>query len=92
MNPRSAGGPSGLRYLLVELWPEEVKEKIYEELRLNWVEKKTSKLWSMKLLQTIPKKKEEPGLQDLRPLMLLEVTRKIWVGLIMTRIGDFWRK
>ena len=72
--------------------PLEVKDKIYEELRLNWVEKKTSKLWNMKLLQTIPKKKEDPGLQDLRPLMLLEVTRKIWVGLIMTRIGDFCRK
>ena len=46
----------------------------------------------MKLLQTIPKKKEDPGLEDLRPLMLLEVTRKIYVGLIMMRIGDFWRK
>ncbi len=42
----------------------------------------------MKLLQTIPIKKEDPGLQDLRPRMLLEVTRNIWVGLIMMRIGD----
>ena len=46
----------------------------------------------MKLLQAIPKKKEDPGLEDLRPLMLLEVTRKIWVGLVMNRIEEFWRK
>jgi hypothetical protein len=92
LNPRSAGGPSGLTYLLVQLWPDEIKDKIYEELKRGWVDKSPSKLWSMKLLQTIPKKKEDPGLQDLRPLMLLEVTRKIWVGLIMIRIGDFWKK
>ena len=61
LNPRSAGGPTGLTYLLVQLWPDEVKGKIYEELRINWVEKRTSKLWSMKLLQAIPKKKEDPG-------------------------------
>ena len=33
-----------------------------------------------------------PWLEDLRPLMLVEVTRKIWVGLIMGRIANFWRK
>ena len=92
LNPRSAGGPSGLTYLLVQQWPDEIKEKVYEELKNNWMEKKTSKLWGMKLLQAIPKKKEDPGLEDLRPLMLLEVTRKIWVGLVMNRIGEFWRK
>ena len=92
LNPRSAGGPSGLTYLLVQQWPDKIKDKIYEDLKRNWLDKTPSKLWSLKLLQTIPKKKENPGLQDLRPLMLLEMTRKIWVGLIMMRIGDFWRK
>ena len=78
LNPRSAGGPSGLTYLLAQQWPEEIKDKIYEDLKRNWLDKTPSKLWSLKLQQTIPKKKEDPGLQDLRPLMLLEVTRKIW--------------
>ena len=86
LNPRSAGGPSGLTYLLFQQWPDEIKDKIYEDLKRDWLDKTPSKLWSLKLLQTIPKKKEDPGLQD---LMLLEVMRKIWVGLIMMRIGDF---
>jgi hypothetical protein len=34
----------------------------------------------------------DPGLDELRPLMLVEVTRKIWVGLIMGKIADFWSK
>ncbi len=33
LNPRSAGGVSGLTYLLVQQWPDEIKDKVYEELR-----------------------------------------------------------
>jgi len=92
LNPRSAGGPSGLTYLLVQYWPDEVKKIVYEDLRKCWINKTPSKQWGLKFLQTIPKDKEDPGLEDLRPLMLVEVTRKIWVGLIMDKIADFWNR
>ena len=69
LDPKSAGGPSGLTYLLVQQWPG----------------------WGRRWLQPIPKI-IDPGLEDLRPLMLVEVTRKIWVGLIMAKIADFWKE
>ena len=47
--------------------------------------------WGAKFLQMIPKIKDA-GLKDLRPLMLVEVMRKIWVGLIMKKIATFWEK
>ena len=47
--------------------------------------------WGEKFLQTIPKK-PEAGLSDMRPLMLVEVTRKIWAGLFMKKIARFWEK
>ena len=42
-------------------------------------------------MQIIPKI-EDPELDDMRPLMLVEVLRKIWMGLIMQKIAEFWRK
>ena len=47
--------------------------------------------WSIRLLAPIPKK-TNPTIDDLRPLMLVEVMRKIWVGLLMKRIKAFWAK
>ena len=34
----------------------------------------------------------DPTLSDLRPLMLFEVLRKIWTGVIMEKIKKFWTK
>ena len=35
---------------------------------------------------------KDASLIDLRPLMLVEVMRKIWVGLIMKKKVIFWEK
>ena len=32
LNPRSAGGPSGLTYLLVSCWPANVRERVYNSI------------------------------------------------------------
>ena len=39
LNPRSAGEPSGLTYLLVQYWPDNVKERIYNAIREAWDKK-----------------------------------------------------
>ena len=44
-----------------------------------------------KELAPIPKV-QDPALKDLRPLMLYEVLRKIWIGTIMDKIRDYWIK
>jgi len=89
LNPRSAGGPSGLTYVLVQYWPENVKKRVYNALKEAWEKRKIIPGWGRRFLKPIPKICE-PGLEDLRPFMLIEVTRKIWVGLIMKKIADFW--
>ena len=91
LNPRSAGGPSGLTYLLAQQWPENVRSRMYDCLKEAWIERKAVPGWGRRWLQPIPKI-NNPGLEDLRPLMLVEVTRKIWVGLIMGKIARFWAK
>ena len=76
LDPKSAGGPSGLTYLLVQYWPENVKERVYEVIKTSWAGKLPMKEWGDKLVQIIPKIKGA-GLKDLRPLMLVEVMRKV---------------
>ena len=91
LNPRSAGGPSGLTYLLVQQWPTSVKARVHAALSEAWSNREKVPGWGRRWLQPIPKI-QDPSLADLRPLMLVEVTRKIWVGLIMGRIADFWKR
>ena len=64
---------------------------MYEELREKWEAREVPEGWGDRLMQIIPKI-EDPGLDDMRPLMLVEVLRKIWMGLIMRKIAEFWRK
>ena len=91
LNPNSAGGPSGLTYLLVQQWPQNVRQRVHDALSVAWKGRVSVPGWGRRWLQPIPKVLD-PGLDELRPLMLVEVTRKIWVGLIMGKIADFWSK
>ena len=91
LNPRSAPGFSGLSYLMVKLWPDSVVERAYGCLVKAWSDKVGLEGWGTRLLAPIPKI-PNPELKDLRPLMLVEVMRKIWVGLITKKIASFWEK
>jgi hypothetical protein len=39
LNPRSAGGPSGLTYFLVSCWPANVLERVYNAISKVWTER-----------------------------------------------------
>jgi hypothetical protein len=73
---------------MVQLWPDVIVECAYVCLHEAWLKKEGLEGWGTNLLAPIPKK-PNPELKDLRPLMLVEVTRKIWVGLITNRISTF---
>ena len=91
MNPHSTGGISGLTYHMVQRWETRVKKKLYEELKDCWVKRVVPEGWGDSMLAPIPKV-VDPTIDELRPLMLYEVLRKIWTGLIMGKLRDYWRK
>jgi hypothetical protein len=76
---------------MVQLWPEAVVERAYECLKEAWLKREGLEGWGILLLTPIPKK-PNPELKDLRPLMLVEVLRKIWVALLTSRISKFLEK
>ena len=90
-NPKSAGGFNGMSYHLMQLLPAEYLKRIYDVLIEAWKTRTPIEGWGDRWLVPIPKI-SDPSLKDLRPLMLVDVIRKIWVGLLMNKIRQAWNK
>jgi len=83
----TAGGVTGLSYTMAKHWPDMVKRKAYEALLLIWQDRTVPAYWKWRWLIPIPKC-PDPGLADLRPIMLLEVLRKAWTSIIVREIME----
>ena len=55
----------------------------------KFIKKEIPEGWGDCYLAPIPKV-TDPTLADLRPLMLFEVLKKVWTGVIMEKIKKFW--
>jgi hypothetical protein len=77
---------------MLKALPTSVTKEMYDEMVRLWHEGVTPAFWKNSFLRPIPKKIENPTLKDLRPLRLCEVTRKLWVGIILYRLISFWGK
>ena len=86
----SAAGMSGLSYNMISKWPERLIDVVYECLVKVWEFKSVPDFWKWKWLVPIPKDPENISLGTLRPIMLIETTRKLWGRLIMTKIQSVW--
>jgi hypothetical protein len=91
-NGKSAGGISGLTYQHMQAWPRSFKRKVYENLMAMWESKTCPDWWKWRLLCPIPKNPEDNTPAGQRPIVLVEVLRKIWVSLIIQRINKTWNK
>ena len=90
-NPRSAGGYNGMSYLMMQNLPEIALSQMYKILVEAWRSRTPLEGWGDRWLVPIPKI-DDPSLKDLRPIMLVDVIRKIWVGLLMDKIRCAWDK
>ena len=88
----SAPGMSGCSYNMIKMWPDSCKQIAYDCLARQWEDKYRCPSWKWRWLVPIPKKHNDiTMLNDLRPLMLIEALRKIWTGLIITKMQSTWR-
>ena len=85
---KSAGGPSGLTYDMVQCWPLEIHVAVLAAHNALWAAGRIPSNWSQKWLVLIPKG-AGGSLDDFRPLMLIEALRKIWSGIFLRRIRNF---
>jgi len=82
---KSAPGPSGLTYDMIQCWTLPVHEAVLSAHIALWEKKTVPDEWVRKWLVLIPKG-DGGTLDELRPLMLLEATRKIWSGIFLARM------
>jgi hypothetical protein len=87
----SAAGMSDLSYDMVKAWPEEIHQAVYQSLAELWMSKTVAESWKWKWLNPIPKA-VDPTINELRPLCLIEVMRKIWSVIFVKRITTFLHK
>ena len=82
-----APGITGCSINMIKQWSEEVIEFVYELMNHMWEDRYIPPWWRDKWVVLIPKV-DTPIIptNKLRPISLLETTRKIWTAIIMTRI------
>ena len=86
----SSPGMSGLSYNMISQWPELMVDVVYACLVRIWETKAVPDFWKWKWLVPIPKDPDDVSLSTLRPIMLIETTRKLWGRLIMRKIQTVW--
>ena len=84
----SAPGLSGLTYQMLQLLPPQGKDDFFRLMHRLWDSKTVANFWKNKGLAGIPKAGRDviSGPADLRPIGLLEVTRKVWSRMVLGRI------
>ena len=86
----TVGGMSGLTYSMMKAWPEELSTFVFNALLAHWAGKQTPEFWKWRWLCPKPKVSDNVQLSDLRPLVLVEVTRKLWISITINRIKALW--
>ena len=89
---QSSAGMSGVTYNLMSLWPTAIAERVHEILCAIWTHKSTPPFWKWRWLVPIPKRADNNTLANLRPISLIETSRKLWIGIFINRIKDFWTR
>ena len=88
----TAGGMTGVTYTQISYWPEVVHRAVYKCLSDMWPSRHIPNWWKNRWLVPLAK----PGLpqtpQNLRPICLVEVLRKLWMSITINRIKAVWEK
>jgi hypothetical protein len=83
---QSASGPTGVTYNAIAGWPPWVLRKVHLLMVEFWNDKSVPRCWKWRWLVPIPKTHDNVTLGDLRPLMLTDTVRKVWVGVLVQKI------
>jgi hypothetical protein len=90
MSDKSVGGMTGCTYTMMKCWPPEILNHLFECLSNMWSSNEIPEFWQWRWLCPIVKASGSHELEELRPLMLVETSRKLWTGIIINRIKRKW--
>jgi hypothetical protein len=91
-NGRSPG-PTGLTYTMLKDMPDALVEEVWESINDKWRRKYVGDWLKKKQLVAIPKvESEDSDVKKMRPVMLIEVIRKLHSGAIFKEIREEWER
>jgi len=77
---------------MVKNWPAEVIDKVYELLIKLWNDKHIPEHHKWRFFCLLPKVPGSEKLEDMRPISLMDVVRKLWLGFFVEKISKFSEK
>ncbi len=83
-------GPSGLTTTQMKHWGPETAELVFELSQIMWRHHHIPQWWQDRLMTLLPKEPGQHDLSKIRPISLFEVIRKMWAGMVTTRIQRIW--
>ena len=90
-SPDSAAGMSGVTYGMLQLIKEYDLNSIHDDLCRCWITGVYPESFYWRWLHMIPKV-DNPTIEQVRPLMLVEAIRKIWMGIPVNMISEVLQK
>ena len=81
-----APGPSMVSSNMVKSWPPAIQQEAFTLIKSLWKHKHVPTWWRDRVMTPILKKPGEPSFSNLRPIGLLEISRKILTRIISHRI------
>jgi len=87
----SSPGMSGLSYNHIKSWPTEILELTHQLLTRLWESKHVPPYWKWRWLCMKPKVATDPTPDQLRPLILVETLRKLWLASTCHKITTLWQ-
>ena len=82
-------GPSGLTISILQATPAPILASLHSSLATMWEARHIPSNWQARELALLPKKPTSITLAEMRPLMLLEVLRKLWLNLILKPVSGY---
>ena len=86
----TAPGLTGFSYRHLKALPDDLHKATYDMLCSLWPTQHIPDYWKQRWLVPLPKKDELTSIEDLRPICLLEIFRKLWTSILTHRIRNAW--
>ena len=77
---------------MLKALPDDVLQVMFNQLNELWNNRRIPGWWKDHVLCLAPKTENTEDLQQMRPISLFEITRKVWTGMVVHRIHSIWHQ
>jgi hypothetical protein len=88
----SAPGPSQVTANMIKAWPDTTRLFVYRHMANVWKTRTIPSWFRDKLIKPCPKVAGNSDMENIRPISLYEIIRKVWTTIVAKRINLVWHQ